>query len=310
MEDPDSDQQGPPAPTDSARKRTAEELFGSDEDDTTPETPPSKKKTRRRNRRGKKTTVSTPIPVDSNPDDPQDAEEDRAEWESRKIKEVLHYGGALTWDQMAWAMRNVGVIRTWNPTDLAALAESCPFVILMQPDDEDPTDEVEALQDLLIEHGNLDQVLEGAGMMKRLMEKTFDRGINPFNFGPKGPRQDERGREFPGDQLSHFELNAFEQTFRSGTRERSETRHELDGTFKGRRGEVKLPKLNVSPDLNVVDTAPAMADPEAAQTALLRRLHRQDRVRLVPGDSVVIATYNNTLRDTEGEPMRHHSKGP
>ncbi|KAH6954922.1 hypothetical protein DER45DRAFT_541062 [Fusarium avenaceum] len=50
------------------------------------------------------------------------------------------------------------------------------------------------------------KIIKDARTMKRLMEKTLDRRINPFNVAPKGPRQDQQGREHPGDQPSHFEL--------------------------------------------------------------------------------------------------------
>lgn len=99
------------------------------------------------------------------------------------------------------------------------------------------------------------EILKDARTMKRLMEKTLDRRINPFNVAPKGPRQDQHGREHPGRQPSHFELSAFEQILPSGSRERSQDRHRVEGTFAGQHGEIQPPRLNISYSPGDVDTA-------------------------------------------------------
>jgi hypothetical protein len=63
-------------------------------------------------------------------------------------------------------------------------------------------------------------------------------------------------------------MNAFEHTFRPDTRERSQARHELDGTFVG-QPEVQPPQLKVSPDTEDMDMEPENGDPKAAQIAIL-----------------------------------------
>ncbi|EXL97938.1 hypothetical protein FOIG_10231 [Fusarium odoratissimum NRRL 54006] len=144
--------------------------------------------------------------------------------------------------------------------------------------DEPIPDIFETLDEMLRQRGNLDEAVDVATLMWKMIRKTYDQGINPSSMHHEpGPTQSERGQTDVDNHLPYFDINPFECHFRSGTRDSSLSAHRREDTLSSMRA-------TVSDDL-----------PPASQSTILNALHRARDVRCMPGfanEQAIIATYD------------------
>ncbi|KAI1022168.1 hypothetical protein LB504_007479 [Fusarium proliferatum] len=234
---------------------------------------------------------------------------DRVKWELEKIAAVLRCGGSLTHNQIVWAANHIPSLETLSGSEREKLAYSRAFMIT----DEEEGSIAQAdqsftkLDDFLHSGGFLERALNGARVIRDMVQCTYKRGINPFSIGAPGPNQDERGRVRESNISPYFELTAFERSLRSGSRERSLSLHRKQGTFTGRRGSGVHPQtINHTPFSD--DEEEDLLNYNASQNEILNQLPRAARDPTIPGqanEQDVIATYGGQyLKDQHGNKKR------
>ncbi|EMT69045.1 hypothetical protein FOC4_g10005144 [Fusarium odoratissimum] len=125
--------------------------------------------------------------------------------------------------------------------ELAALAESRALVMVDENHgaDEPIPDIFETLDEMLRQRGNLDEAVDVATLMWKMIRKTYDQGINPSSMHHEpGPTQSERGQTDVDNHLPYFDINPFECHFRSGTRDSSLSAHRREDTLSSMRATV------------------------------------------------------------------------